>query len=81
MPSVTLSDEEWQRVWNILINAPVPWVLSNPLLLQISKQLGAQAVPASYQYEAREAAGNSGARPPAPASAGQSPAPSNRAAE
>jgi hypothetical protein len=37
MPSVELSDQEWQQVINII--AMQPWTQANPLLMKIGQQL------------------------------------------
>lgn len=47
MPTVMLSDQEWQSVVQILGNALAPWVVTHPLLTKISQQL--QARPAAAQ--------------------------------
>ena len=43
MQTVTMSEQEWQAVMNILGTAPAPWVTTNPLLMKIGDQLRQQA--------------------------------------
>ena len=41
--TVTLEDQEWQGLINVLANATnSPWVVTNPLLMKIGQQLQAQ---------------------------------------
>lgn len=42
-PTVKLTEEAWQRVLQILANAP--WSTANPLIMAIGQQLAAQAPP------------------------------------
>lgn len=43
MPILNLDRDEVDRLVNIVANAPVPWVVSNPLLQKISQQAQAEA--------------------------------------
>jgi hypothetical protein len=42
MPSVDLTDEEWQKIMAILSGAP--WNVANPLLMKIGGQLSRKAL-------------------------------------
>lgn len=41
MPSVELTDQEWQQVINMI--ATQPWTQANPVLMKIGQQLQQQA--------------------------------------
>lgn len=40
--TVTLEQEQWTQVINILTTAPTPWIVSNPLVQAMVPQLQAQ---------------------------------------
>ena len=46
METVRLEDKVWDQLQNILGTAPLPWTISNPLLMAIGSQLQAQRTPA-----------------------------------
>lgn len=50
MPSVNLSEEEWQKIMNVLMTQAT-WIVANPLLQKMTEQL------------ARQVRGNSGEVP------------------
>lgn len=43
MPSVELTEQEWQQLMALLAEAP--WRVANPLLMRIGQQLNAQTTP------------------------------------
>ena len=42
MPTVDLSEQEWQQVLAIIANAP--WNVANPLLMKLGNQLREQSI-------------------------------------
>jgi hypothetical protein len=52
MPTVELSDQEWQQVINMI--AMQPWTQANPLLMRIGQQLQARQPPQPPQPSAEE---------------------------
>ena len=52
MPTVDLTEQEWNQVMGIL--GEVPWRISNPLLMRIGGQLKQQMRPTSKQTNNEE---------------------------
>jgi len=40
--SVALEKEDWDQIQRIIATSPLPWTLSNPLLMRIAQQLQRQ---------------------------------------
>lgn len=55
MPSVNLTDQDWQQVMAAI--GETPWRIAHPLLLKIGQQLQAQNPP-SYEQQASPRPGN-----------------------
>jgi hypothetical protein len=53
MSTVSLDDEEWQRVLSIIATAP--WNVANPLLMKIGEQLRHQQVTNSGEVPVKSA--------------------------
>jgi hypothetical protein len=53
MSTVSLDDEEWQRVLTIIASAP--WNVANPLLMKIGEQLRHQQVTNSGEVPVKSA--------------------------
>ena len=48
MPTVTLTEHEWQTLINVLAGSTgAPWTMTNPLLMKLGEQLRAQAASAA----------------------------------
>jgi hypothetical protein len=52
MPTVNLKNEQWQVLINIIASTKdFPWTMTNPLLMEISRQLQAQQIGGAPQQE------------------------------